>query len=213
MTLVVNEIFSSLQGESSRAGLPCSFVRLTGCNLRCRWCDSRYAYEEGRERAVSDIVDEIRRFPPRLVEITGGEPLLQQETPDLCRTLLDLGMLVMLETNGSLPIDRVPAGVIRIIDIKCPESGEAEAMDFTNLDRLDGEDEVKFVVACKTDFDYARAICLRYDLLDRCEVLIAPVYGQLEPARLAQWIIDTGLPLRLQLPLHKILWGPDRKGV
>lgn len=213
--MVVNEIFYSLQGESSYAGRPCVFVRLTGCNLRCSYCDTRYAYEEGKAMAVEEIVARVSSYPCHLVEVTGGEPLLQNETPALIRELLDRGFEVLLETNGSRDIGVVDPRCVRIVDIKCPSSGEAGKNDFKNFSRLTPGDEIKFVIASRADYDYAVTVLLKYE--KACAVCrpphFSPAFGQMDPAILAQWITTDGLPVRLQLQLHKLIWDPDQRGV
>lgn len=215
MTLKVNEIFYSIQGESSFAGYPCVFVRLTGCNLRCSYCDTQYAYVEGEELAISPLVKRVRAFECPLVEITGGEPLLQNETPELIYTLLNEGHTVLLETNGSLDISPVDFRCVRILDVKCPSSGQSPCNDLTNLQRLSSRDEVKFVIGDRADYDYARQI-LR-ELAGRSPevscVHFSPVFGKMKPDTLAGWILDDHLPVRLQLQLHKIIWDPQLRGV
>ena len=213
-TLVVSEIFRSIQGESTWAGLPCVFVRLTGCNLRCSWCDTAYAFEGGTVMALDDVVGCVAEFSCSLVEITGGEPLLQEQCPVLARRLLDAGKTVLCETNGALPIDLLPEGVIRIMDLKCPGSGECEGNDWANIDRLSPEDEVKFVLAGRGDYEWSRDVVRKYDLASRCgAVLFSPVMGALEPRSMAEWILEDELSVRLQLQLHKLVWGPEAKGV
>jgi 7-carboxy-7-deazaguanine synthase len=212
--LTVNEIFHSVQGESSRAGLPCVFVRLAGCDLRCAWCDTTYAFSEGRRRGVGDVVAEVESYGCRLVEVTGGEPLLQPDVHPLMRRLLDLGHDVLLETGGHLSIEPVPEGVVRIMDVKCPGSGQAGRVDWDNLVRLGPRDEVKFVVADRADYDYAADVVRRHGLADRvANVLLSPVHGRMPPDRLAGWMLADRLPARLQLQIHKYIWGPDRRGV
>lgn len=209
----ISEIFRSLQGESTFAGLPCTFVRTTGCNLRCRYCDTAYAFSGGSEMSVADITAQVATLGTRLVEVTGGEPLLQDETVALMTTLLAHGHTVLLETGGSLPIDAVPAGVHVILDIKTPSSGEAEANLWGNLDRLDAHGEVKLVVGDRRDFDWGIDLVRRHRLSERWPVLISPVHGTLAADEVAAWILESGLPLRLQLQLHKYVWDPARTGV
>lgn len=215
MRLRVNEIFYSIQGESSFAGCPCVFVRLTGCNLRCTYCDTQYAYAEGTDHPVGEIVARVKAFGCVLVEITGGEPLFQHHTPALISRLLDLGYTVLLETNGSLDISVVDRRCIRVVDFKCPSSGQAEANDFANIERLQPHDEVKCVIGDRADYEYARDVLAR--IQDGCarrpEVLFAPVFGMLDARQLAQWILADRLPVRLNLQLHKTIWGPDQRGV
>jgi 7-carboxy-7-deazaguanine synthase len=215
LSLVVNEIFYSLQGESSHAGRPCVLVRLTGCNLRCTYCDTRYAYEEGNAMTVEEIIDRVSAYPCRLVEVTGGEPLLQKETPALIKVLLDRGFEVLLETNGSRDISAVDPRCVRIVDIKCPSSGEADKNDFENFTHLTPQDEIKFVIADREDYNYATRVLAEYKkTCVACRPpLFSPVFGQMDPAVLAQWITDDGLSVRLQLQLHKVIWDPERRGV
>ena len=212
--LTVNEIFYSIQGESTRAGERCVFVRLTACDLRCSWCDTPYAFHEGRKMAIAEVLAEVERFECPMVEVTGGEPLLQKETPVLMRELLARGKTVLVETGGHISLDRVPPGVIRIMDIKCPGSGESHRMDWTNIDRLQPRDEVKFVIADRTDYEYARAALARHALADRVTaVLCSPVHGVLDARSLAEWVLADRLPVRVQLQVHKYIWTPDTRGV
>lgn len=213
MSLLVNEIFYSIQGESSFAGLPCVFIRLTGCNLRCRYCDTQYAYEEGESLTIEEIIKQVKVYKCSLVEITGGEPLLQAEVPQLAAALLKQSMKVLLETNGTQDISRVCKNVVRIMDIKCPGSGEADKTDWDNIGRLRQNDEVKFVLTDRRDFDWASDVVAKYDLSKQVQVLFAPVHGKLQALQLAEWILQTKLPVRLQLQLHKIIWGDDKRGV
>jgi 7-carboxy-7-deazaguanine synthase len=213
MALQVCETFVSLMGESSRAGLPAYFIRLTGCNLRCRYCDTQYAYEGGAPQTVAALVAAARAQPHRLALVTGGEPLLQAETPILMAALLEAGFTVCLETNGSVPIGGVDARVSRLVDIKCPASGMAEHNNWTNLDLLTARDEIKFVVSDRHDFTWALEIIRRHHLIRRVAVLISPVYGEVPLSEAAAWIVDSGLPLRLNPQLHKYIWGPDLQGV
>jgi 7-carboxy-7-deazaguanine synthase len=212
--LTVNEIFYSVQGESTHAGKPCVFVRLTACDLRCSWCDTPYAFHEGHKRTVEDVVTEVGRYGCRLVEITGGEPLLQDEVYPLMDALLDRGYTVLLETGGHRPIDQVPAAVVKVVDIKCPGSGEAEKNYWPNLDSLSTHDEVKFVIQDRRDYEFAREIIDRHRLSSRtAAVLLSPVHGRLDPQRLAEWMLADKLPGRLQLQLHKYIWTPETRGV
>jgi len=205
----VNEIFFSIQGESSFAGYPCVFARLTGCNLRCSYCDTAYAYEEGADFELSRLVSRIEEFRWPLVEITGGEPLVQEETPELVRILLEKKFQVLVETNGSLDISGI-AGCVRILDIKCPSSGESERNDLQNLKRLTDKDELKFVIGDRADFDFARSIATGAGLPPGIPIHFSPVFGKLPPETLAGWILEHKLPVRLQLQLHKIVWGNER---
>ena len=213
MALVVCETFASLMGESTRAGVPAFFIRLTGCNLRCRYCDTTYAYEGGSAMTVGALVDLARSQPYRLALVTGGEPLLQAETPALLTDLLDAGFTVCLETNGSRPIGAVDARVHRILDIKCPGSGMADHNLWANMDLLTSRDEVKFVVADQLDFTYALKVIQDFRLAGQLPVLISPVFGQVELMEAAAWILATGLPLRLNPQFHKYIWGPKVRGV
>jgi 7-carboxy-7-deazaguanine synthase len=213
MALVVCETFASLMGESTRAGLPAFFIRLTGCNLRCRYCDTAYAYEGGSAMTVGTLVDLARAQPHWLVLVTGGEPLLQAETPDLLTDLLAAGCTVCLETNGSLPIGAVDARVHRILDVKCPGSDMADHHVWANMDLLTSRDEVKFVVASRADFTWALEVMKRFHLAGRLPVLISPVFGQVALQEAAAWILATRLPLRLNPQLHKYIWGPEVLGV
>jgi 7-carboxy-7-deazaguanine synthase len=212
--LTINEIFHSIQGESTRAGSPCVFVRLTACDLRCVWCDTPYAFYEGHKRAVEDVVAEVERIGCPLVEITGGEPLLQADVYPLMESLLAKGHIVLVETGGHLSIERIPRGVIRIVDVKCPGSGEAHRNDWQNLDRLVSDDEVKFVISDRGDYDFARDVIGRYALSGRCaSILLSPVHGVLELSDLAAWMLADRLPARLQVQLHKYIWSPTARGV
>jgi 7-carboxy-7-deazaguanine synthase len=215
VALKVNEIFYSIQGESSYAGYPCAFVRITGCNLRCTYCDTRYAYEEGEELEIFEILDRVRSYCCPLVEVTGGEPLVQEETPTLIRCLLDAGFKVLLETNGSLDIGRTDPRCIRIVDMKCPSSGEVERNDLENLRRLTGRDELKFVLRDRSDYEYARGILqLMNQTLARVgHIHFSPVFGELAPDLLAGWILEDRLEARLSLQIHKIIWDPAQRGV
>jgi len=211
--LRVNEIYASIQGESSRAGLACAFVRLTGCHLRCTYCDSEHAFYAGDWMTVDDIITRVTEFGLSLVEITGGEPLLQPACGRLAQGLLDAGYTVLCETSGSLPIDRLPAGVIKIMDLKCPSSGEVQRNDWTNIAKLQPHDEIKFVVGDREDLDWAAGVIAQYRLADRCALLMSPVFGEIEPRQLAEWIMQQRLPVRFQLQMHKFIWDPAAAGV
>jgi 7-carboxy-7-deazaguanine synthase len=212
--LTVNEIFHSIQGESTQAGRPCVFVRLTACDLRCSWCDTPYAFDEGRKMSVDDVVAAVGHYGCPLVEITGGEPLLQEDVYELMDRLLEAGQTVMLETGGHRTIARVPAAVLKVVDVKCPGSGESGKNDWSNLDRLAPHDEVKFVVSDRADYEFARDIIGRYGLADRAAaVLLSPVHGVLEPKALSEWILSDRLPARLQIQVHKYIWSPTTRGV
>jgi 7-carboxy-7-deazaguanine synthase len=212
--LTINEIFYSIQGESTQAGRPCVFVRLTACDLRCSWCDTPYAFYEGRKMSVDEVADAVARYDCDLVEITGGEPLLQEDVYPLMERLLATGRTVMLETGGHRPIDRVPAGVLKIVDVKCPASGEAGRNDWSNLARLAPHDEVKFVIQDRADYDFARAVIDEHALPSRAgAILMSPVHGVLDPKTLSEWMLADRVPARLQLQLHKYIWSPAARGV
>ena len=212
--LTVNEIFHSIQGESTRAGDRCVFVRLTACDLRCTWCDTPYAFHEGRKMSVDDVLSAVDAYGCPLVEITGGEPLLQEGVYELMERLLAAGHTVLLETGGHRPIDRVPAEVVKIVDVKCPGSGEAGKNDWSNLDRLAPHDEVKFVVLDRADYEFARDVVTRTNLPSRAAaILFSPVHDVLDPRTLSEWVIADRLPVRVQLQLHKLIWSPTTRGV
>jgi 7-carboxy-7-deazaguanine synthase len=212
--LTVNEIFHSIQGESTHAGRPCVFVRLTACDLRCTWCDTTYAFHEGHKMSVDEVVDRVRSYGCDVVEITGGEPLLQKEVYPLMQRLLDDGRTVMIETGGHLSVDAVPDAVIRVIDVKCPGSGEAEKNHWANLERLRRTDEIKFVIKDRADYEYARDVVIRHELAARCNaVLFSPVHGVQDAKSLAEWILADRLPVRVQLQTHKFIWDPQTRGV
>jgi 7-carboxy-7-deazaguanine synthase len=212
--LTINEIFHSIQGESTHVGRPCVFVRLTACDLRCSWCDTPYAFHEGRKMSVDEVVGDVDAFGCSVVEITGGEPLLQADVYPLMQRLLDRGHTVLLETGGHRSIAKVPTEVIRIVDVKCPGSGEADKNDWSNLDLLTEHDEVKFVVKDRLDYEFAREVIARHALANRCAaMLLSPVHGVLPPKDLAAWILADRLPVRLQLQAHKYIWSPDARGV
>jgi len=215
MSLLIHEVFHSIQGESTYAGLPCVFIRLTGCNLRCSYCDTRYAYEEGRLWDLSVLLEQVHAFRCNLVEITGGEPLLQSETPTLASALLDQGYEVLLETNGSLDIRRVDTRIVRVVDFKCPSSGESMHTDWRNWLRMTPRDQAKFVIGNRQDYVYGRDRLRRFCGNDApgFPVLFSPVFGVLAPRQLAAWILEDHLPVRLHLQQHKLIWGPDAKGV
>ena len=214
MPLRVNEIFHSIQGESTHAGRPCVFVRLTYCNLRCRYCDTEYAFFEGIERPLDDIVSEVGRYGCRLVEVTGGEPLIQKETIALLERLLDAGHEVLLETSGAWPIENVPAGVRIIMDLKTPGSGMVARNRWENLRHLDADDEIKFVICDRADYEWARGVVGEHGLAERhAAVLFSPSWGEVDPRELAEWILADGLLVRLQLQIHKHIWSPTARGV
>ena len=209
----VCEIFASIQGESTYAGLPCIFVRMTGCNLRCKYCDTTYAYDQGSEMTVEDIIDAVRFFGFNLVEITGGEPLLQRDTGALISLLLNMEFKVMVETNGSADIGDIDRRATIIMDVKTPGSGMSDSMRIENIALLKKSDELKFVITDKVDYDWARAMVRQFSLSGKCTVLFSPVYGKLEPLELSKWIIADKLPVRINLQLHKYIYSPDQRGV
>jgi 7-carboxy-7-deazaguanine synthase len=212
--LTVYEIYASVQGESTHVGRPCVFVRLAACNLRCHWCDTPYAFTGGTKMSLDEIVSDVARRRCPLVEITGGEPLLQPGVHDLMARLVHDGYEVLLETGGHMPIDDVPDEVITILDVKCPGSGEAAAMHWPNLDQLSARDEVKFVIQDRADYDYARDVVRRFCLAGRVgAVLFSPVHGVQDPAELARWILEDHVPARLQIQAHKYIWTPETRGV
>ena len=212
--VTINEIFYSVQGESTYAGQPCVFVRLTACDLRCSWCDTPYAFHEGRKRPVDDVVAEVERYECSLVEVTGGEPLLQEEVYPLMQELVSRGKTVLLETGGHRSTARVPEPVVTILDVKCPGSGEADRMDWENLARLRPRDEVKFVVKDRADYDYARDVIERFGLAGRAAAIhLSPVHGVLDSKTLSEWVLGDRLPVRVQLQLHKYIWPPNTRGV
>jgi 7-carboxy-7-deazaguanine synthase len=212
--LTINEIFHSIQGESTHAGRPCVFVRLTACDLRCSWCDTPYAFHEGHKMSIDEVMAAVADHGCPLVEITGGEPLLQDDVYPLMERLLAEGRTVMLETGGHRPIDRVPAAVVKIVDVKCPASGESGRNDWSNLAKLAPHDQVKFVVQDRADYDFAKDVIARHDLASRtAAVLISPVHGVLEPRTVSEWMLADRLPARLQLQLHKFIWSPTTRGV
>ncbi len=211
--LRVTEIYKSIQGEGSYAGFPCIFIRLTGCNLRCTWCDTEYGYFGGKEFSLEEIIKKVEELNCQLVEITGGEPLMQSETPELAQTLLALGYQVLLETGGSLDISVVPKEVVRIVDMKCPGSGMSEKNLYKNLDYMTKNDEVKFVVKNREDFDWSVKLIQQYQLETRTKILISPVFGVVNLEELAQWLLDAKVNARMQVQLHKIIWGAEKTGV
>jgi 7-carboxy-7-deazaguanine synthase len=225
----ITEIYKSIQGESTHAGLPCVFVRLTGCNLRCSWCDSEYTFTGGHRMTLEEVFEEVEQLSPGggLVEVTGGEPMLQErEVVPLMQHLLDAGYTVLLETSGERPLGRVPKGVVKIVDVKCPNSGEPDTFDPENLDSLDSQDEVKFVLSDRADYEFARDFVARHHLVGRVNaVLFSPAFSKgaagdrdtshclLDPRELAEWMLADNIPARLGLQLHKFIWDPALKGV
>lgn len=211
--LKIHEIFHSIQGESTFAGKPTVFVRTAACNLRCTWCDTRYAYGRGNLLEVDVILEKVAEFGARHVCVTGGEPLGQKGTYSLLSALVAKGYVVSLETNGSFSVKDVPAGVVKVIDIKCPASGETENMAWENLALAVRPDQFKFVIASESDFLWARELCETRSLPERAEVLFSPSFGQVAPADLARWILDARLPVTFQMQMHKAIWSPDARGV
>jgi len=214
MTILVNEIFHSIQGESIYSGRPCIFIRLTGCNLRCTYCDTRYAYEDGEEMEIAEIIRCVAAYNCRLVEITGGEPLLQNETPLLIFGLLENGYEVLMETNGSLDISKVDPRCVKIVDIKCPSSHASEKNDLENLKRLNPKDQIKFVIGNRTDYVYAKkTMALNRPDFPGDRILFSPISGKMPSEDLAEWILEDNLNVRLHLQIHKIIWPDRKKGV
>ena len=211
--LIVNETFFSIQGEGTRAGQPCVFLRLTGCPLRCTWCDTKYAFHEGSRRSEDDVFAELQAFPCRLLTLTGGEPLSQPAAFPFVTRLLDAGWQVLVETSGHVALEPLDPRAVAILDVKCPGSGETHQMEWRNLDLLKPTDEVKFVIAGRPDYEWARDLVKERGLDARCPVLFSPVHGQLEAGTLGRWILDDGLPVRLQVQLHKFLWPGVERGV
>jgi 7-carboxy-7-deazaguanine synthase len=231
--MVITEIFKSIQGEGTRAGLPCIFVRLTGCNLRCTWCDTAYAFHGGKKMSVDEVCERVDQLGGRaegiggaqaavpLVELTGGEPLLQEEIYPLAEKLLAAGFTVMIETSGEQFIGRLPREVVKIVDVKCPDSGEPNTFEMRNLEALTENDEVKFVLSTRRDYEFAREFTAQHGLAQRVkQVLFSPVFGDaegnwagLDPRELVEWMLADGLPVRLGLQLHKFIWDPATKGV
>lgn len=212
-TLVINEIFFSIQGESTRAGQPCVFVRLTGCDLRCSWCDTAYAFEEGSEMSFDGILVKVKSYNCKLVEITGGEPLAQENVLPLMKLLCDSGFDVMIETGGHRDISKIDSRVKRIMDIKCPGSKMEKRNRWENIPLLTPNDEIKFVLADRADYEWTKQILQQYSLSDRCTVLLSPVYGTLNNRELAEWMLHDNMKATYQLQLHKYIWNPTTRGV
>ena len=210
--LKINEIFYSLQGESSLAGRPCTFIRMAGCNLRCRYCDTRYAYSNGILMNMDQVLRTVSKYDCPLVLITGGEPLMQDESFALMDKLLELEYQVMLETNGTQPVQNVPEGVVLVMDLKCPSSGEMDKNLYTNIDYLGPADNCKFVIGDRRDYEWASDVIFDYGINELCEVLMSAAHGIIEPREIAEWILKDHMPVRFQLQLHKIIWGADVEG-
>jgi len=213
MSLKINEIYYSVQGESTHAGRPCIFIRLTYCNLRCSYCDTEYAFYDGKDMEITDIMSEIKRWDCNLVEVTGGEPLFQDECIDLLNELVNSNYEVMLETGGSLSISDVPKKVVKIVDFKCPSSGMVKKNLWSIVDDLQAHDEVKFVIGNREDFDWAKDRITEYSLDKICTLLFSPTFGEIDPQQIVEWILDETLPVRMQLQMHKMIWSPEEKGV
>jgi 7-carboxy-7-deazaguanine synthase len=224
--MFITEIFKSIQGEGTRAGLPCVFVRLTGCNLRCTWCDTAYAFHGGKKMSVEDVMARVEELAGNdktvpLVELTGGEPLLQEEVYPLAEKLVAAGYTVMIETSGEKFVGRLPREVIKIVDVKCPDSGEADTFEMKNLDAVSENDEIKFVISSRKDYEFAREFTREHGLSEKVkQVLFSPVFDDpegkwkgLEPRQLVEWMLEDGLKVRLGLQLHKFVWHPATKGV
>ena len=213
MSLKINEIYYSVQGESTHAGRPCIFIRLTYCNLRCSYCDTEYAFYDGKDMEITDIMSEIKRWDCNLVEVTGGEPLFQDECIDLLNELVNSNYEVMLETGGSLSISDVPKKVVKIVDFKCPSSGMVKKNLWSIVDDLQSHDEVKFVIGNREDFDWAKDRITEYSLDKICTLLFSPTFGEIDPQQIVEWILAENLPVRMQLQMHKMIWSPEEKGV
>ena len=213
MSLKINEIYYSVQGESTHAGRPCIFIRLTYCNLRCSYCDTEYAFYDGKDMEITYIMSEIKRWDCNLVEVTGGEPLFQDECIDLLNELVNSNYEVMLETGGSLSISDVPKKVVKIVDFKCPSSGMVKKNLWSIVDDLQAHDEVKFVIGNREDFDWAKDRITEYSLDKICTLLFSPTFGEIDPQQIVEWILAENLPVRMQLQMHKMIWSPNKQGV
>jgi len=213
MSLKINEIYYSVQGESTHSGCPCIFIRLTYCNLRCSYCDTEYAFYDGKDMEITDIMSEIKQWDCNLVEVTGGEPLFQEECIDLLNELVNSNYEVMLETGGSLSISNVPKKVIKIVDFKCPSSKMVKKNLWSIVDDLQPHDEVKFVIGNRGDFDWAKDRITEYSLDKICTLLFSPTFGEIDPQQIVEWILAENLPVRMQLQMHKMIWSPEEKGV
>jgi len=213
MKLMINEIYYSIQGESSYTGKPCIFIRLTYCNLRCSYCDSEYTFHDGKELTIEKIIEKIKKYPCELVEVTGGEPLFQKDCILLLKRLIEEKYKVLLETSGSLPIKNVPKRVINIIDFKCPSSKMMKKNLWENINYIKQNDEIKFVIENKEDYNWAKERITEYDLTEKCTVLMSPTYEKIEPKKIVEWILKDNLDVRFQIQLHKEIWDPNKKGV
>ena len=213
MSLKVNEIYFSIQGESTHAGRPCIFIRLTYCNLRCTYCDTEYAFYEGKDMEISEIITKIQKWSCNIVEVTGGEPLFQEECIPLLKALMKQKYTVMLETGGSIPISDVPIDVIKIVDFKCPSSGMIKKNLWSIVNDLQPHDEVKFIIGDRKDFNWASEMIDKYTLNKKCTILFSPTFGEIKPNTIVEWILEENLPVRLQLQIHKHIWSKDEIGV
>ena len=211
--LKVNEIYKSVQGESSRVGLTCVFVRLTYCNLRCSYCDSEYAFYDGKEMSIDEILGEVKKLDCNLVELTGGEPLFQEESLELMKRFCDEGFEVMLETGGSLPIQNIDKRVMIILDLKCPSSNMMKKNLYENLEFIKANDEIKFVIGSREDYEWTKEIISKFGLVKKCSILLSVVFAKLDPVTLVNWILEDKLDVRFQLQMHKFIWEPNTKGV
>jgi 7-carboxy-7-deazaguanine synthase len=212
--MVITEIFKSIQGESTFAGMPCVFIRLTGCNLRCHWCDTAYAFYGGEKMSTEEVLGRVRHLGGKLVELTGGEPLLQKEVQPLSEQLLSEGYRVLVETSGERYVGNLPRPVVKIVDVKCPGSGESERFCVANLGALERKDQIKFVILDENDYRYAREFLERHSLHTHVdEVIFSPVFGRLAPRELAEWILRDGLEVRMGFQFHKLIWDPEARGV
>ncbi len=211
MALDITEIFYSLQGESRTAGIPTAFIRLAGCPLRCSYCDTCFAYEQGKKTSVESILDTVAQFQPRYVTVTGGEPLAQDESLVLMKSLCDTGYNTSLETGGMLDISQVDPRVVKVVDLKTPGSGECESNDYDNINHLQPHDQIKFVICSEEDYTWAKEQLEAWELVKRCEILFSPCHGHQNATELAEWVVQDNLPVRFQLQLHKQLWG-DKRG-
>ena len=213
MSLKVNEIYYSVQGESTHVGRPCIFIRLTYCNLRCTYCDTEYAFYEGKDIEIPEIMAEIKQWNCNLVEVTGGEPLFQDECIDLLNELTNQNYEVLLETGGSLSISDVPIEIVRIVDFKCPSSGMEKKNLWSIVNDLQPHDEVKFVIGDREDFDWAKEMLNKYSLNEKCSILFSPTFGKIDPSLIVEWILEGDIPVRMQLQMHKLIWESEKKGV
>jgi 7-carboxy-7-deazaguanine synthase len=209
----INEIYLSVQGESSHTGLPCVFVRLTGCNLRCVWCDTAYAFHEGKTQSIDQTLKDVKSYGINLVEITGGEPLMQEDVYPLMVALLENGYKVMLETGGSLSLEKVPRDVIKVLDLKCPGSEENKKNNLSNLKFLAPHDEIKFVILDRRDYEWSRDLIKKHKINETASILFSPVYGKLELKEMVKWVLEDRLPVRVQTQLHKVIWTKETQGV